>query len=53
MKRMQGMIAGMMLGAAAVTAYGMMSARTQRRIGRCAAHAGKKMARFANDLLGR
>jgi len=50
MKKAQGMLAGMMLGATAVTIYGMMNARTQRKIGRYAANAGKRMAQYAGEL---
>ena len=53
MKRMQGLVTGMLLGAAAVTVYGMMDSRAQRRIGRCAAMAGRRAARFAEDLFQR
>ncbi len=53
MKKMQGMVTGMLLGAAAVTMYGMMDARTQRRLQRKATCAGKKVVHFANDLFDR
>ena len=53
MKRMRGMITGMMLGATAVSLYGMMSARTQRKIGRYAANAGKRVMNFTSDLFGK
>lgn len=50
MKKAQGMLAGMMLGATAVTLYGMMNTRTQKKISRYAANAGRRMAHFAGDL---
>ena len=53
MKRMRGMITGMMLGATAVSLYSMMNSRTQRKIGRYAANAGKRVASFTSDLFGR
>lgn len=53
MKKMQGMITGVLLGAAAASLYGMAAPRTRRRIGRSAAHAGRQLAEFAGGLFGR
>jgi len=53
MKKMQGMITGILLGATAASIYGMTGSRTRRRIGRAAAHAGKQLVGFAEDLFGR
>ena len=53
MKKMQGMLTGMMLGASAVTLYTMMNGRTQHRIHRYAANAGRHIADLAGDLFGR
>lgn len=50
MRKMQGMLTGMMLGATAVTLYGMMNSRTQRKIERYAANAGKRVMHFADGL---
>lgn len=47
------MFTGMMLGAAAVTMYGMMNSRSQRRLGKIATNAGRRVADITNDLFGR
>ncbi len=53
MKRIHGLMTGMMLGVAAASLYGMMGPRAQRRIARGAAMAGRRAARFAGDLFRR
>ncbi|MBQ3222405.1 MAG: hypothetical protein IJC54_08210 [Clostridia bacterium] len=53
MKKMQGMLTGIMLGATAVSLYGMASSRTQRRLHRAASHAGKRIVGLAESLMGR
>lgn len=53
MKRIGGMFTGMMVGAAAVTLYGMMNARSQRRLGRMAASASRRVADITGELFGR
>ena len=53
MKRIGGLFSGMMIGAAAVTLYGMMNSRSQRRLGRMAASASRRMADITGDWFGR
>ena len=53
MKRMKGMLTGIMLGATAVSLYGMASSKTQRRLHRAASHAGRQIVSFAESMLGR
>lgn len=53
MKRMQGMLTGLLLGATAVSMYGMMNTSAQRKLQRRAADAGKRAVLFAHGLLDR
>lgn len=47
------MFTGIMLGAAAVTMYGMMNSRSQRKLGKMATSAGRRVADITSDLFGR
>jgi len=53
MKKMQGMLTGIMLGAAATALYNMSGSRARRRLSRCVAHAGRQLVGFAEGLFGR
>ncbi|MDO4739474.1 MAG: hypothetical protein Q4A66_02295 [Eubacteriales bacterium] len=53
MKKMQGMLTGIMLGATAVSLYSMSGAKTQRRLQRYAANTGRRIAGLAEGLFGR
>ncbi len=48
-----GMAAGMALGLAAMTAYGMMSRASRRRLRAFAMRSGRKLAEAADGLFGR
>lgn len=49
----RGVVAGSLLGVAAVAAASMMNKQTQRKVSRMAASGGKKIAEKANELFGR
>lgn len=48
-----GIVAGMALGAAAVSAFGMMSRQNQRKLRSFAMRSGKKLTNKAGELFGK
>ena len=48
-----GVMTGLALGAAAVTAYGMMNSRSQRKVRSLAMRSGKMLSSKANELFGK
>ena len=48
-----GIVTGMALGAAAVTAYGMMDGRSRRKLRSFAMRSGKMLSSKAGELFGK